>query len=207
MSLQRSKCGGLGLGRRRRVWDGWALLRAVQHVEEELARATQHTAKLERTMEQLDVEHAKTKHAWLAELAEMRAALAELSPSPAVRVRRGRTASSASADGRAALQPAHYMGKVAAWQRALSGAEAERAGAAEHGRLVIGLVHAQHARGRAAVGDADAAGRLHARQRAGARRCRGPLQPTRRGTAAWRGARRAPDARGPPFVFVRSRGR
>jgi len=64
------------------------------------------------------------------------------------------------------------MGKVAAWQRALSGAELERAGAAEHGRLVIGLVHAQHARGRAAVGDADAAGRLHARQRAGTRRCR-----------------------------------
>ena len=98
--MQRSKCGGLGLGRRRRVWDGWALLWAVQHVEEELARATQHTAELERTMEQLDVEHAKTKRAWLAELAEMRAALAELSLSPMVRVRCGRTASSASADGR-----------------------------------------------------------------------------------------------------------
>ena len=53
-------------------------------MEEELARATQHTAELERTMEQLDVEHAKTKRAWLAEL-EMRAALAELPPSPAVR--------------------------------------------------------------------------------------------------------------------------
>ena len=105
--MQRSKCGGLGLGRRRRVWDGWALLWAVQHVEEELARATQHAAELERTMEQLDVEHAKTKRVWPAELAEMGAAFAELSPSPAVRVRRGRTASSASADGRAELQPAH----------------------------------------------------------------------------------------------------
>ena len=100
--MQRSKCGGLDLGRRRRVWDGWALLWAVQHVEEELARTTQHNAELERGLEQKQAEHAKTKRAWLAELAEMRAALAELQKSsgtPAVRVRRGRTASSASADG------------------------------------------------------------------------------------------------------------
>jgi hypothetical protein len=109
------------------VWDGWALPWAVQHVQEELARATQHTAELERTMEQKQAEHAKEKRAFLAELAEMRAAFAELPPSPAVRVRRGRTAPSASADGPAALQAsdtaAQYMGKVAAWQRALSGAD------------------------------------------------------------------------------------
>jgi hypothetical protein len=41
------------------------------------------------------------------------------------------------------------MGRVAAWQRALSGADFAEADGP------LGLVHAQHARGRAAVGDAD----------------------------------------------------
>jgi hypothetical protein len=103
------------------VWDGWALPWAVQHVEEELARATQHNAELERSMEQTQAEQAKEKRAFLAELAEMRAALAELSPSPAVRERRGRAVGVRSRP--AALQAAQYMGKVAAWQRALSGAD------------------------------------------------------------------------------------
>ena len=105
------------------MWDGWALPWAVQHVEEELARATQHTAELERTMEQTQAEQAKEKRAWLAELAEMRAAFAELPPSPAVRVRRCRTAPSDVGSRPAVLQAAQYMGKVAAWQRALSGAD------------------------------------------------------------------------------------
>ena len=46
----------------------------------------------------------------------------------------------------AALQAAHYMGKVAAWQCALSGAdfaEAERAGAAEHWSSVSSM-HSTH---------------------------------------------------------------
>ena len=105
------------------MWDGWALPWAVQHVEEELARATQHTAELERTMEQTQAQQAKEKRAWLAELAEMRAALAELPPSPAVRVRCGRTRVVGVGRRPAALQAAHYMGKVAAWQCALSGAD------------------------------------------------------------------------------------
>ena len=110
---------------------------AVQHVEEELAHAAQRGAKLQRTIEQKQAERAKEKRVpW-----PMQRRCALRSPkcrtprgSPAVRMRLHRVVGVGRRT--AALQAAHYIGKVTVAVRAVGRGlrRGQLAGVAEHGR-------------------------------------------------------------------------